>query len=301
MLKIDQTKMLGTHALVSVVETQEGDAFSLKGFVPQLKVEEKVAGFPSYTASYTPTETGTYTLATRQLTQGGLRGEYYDNQYFLHSPVISRIDPTINFNWGKGRITTYGRDYITARWWGKIVAPTTETYAIYLHADDGARIWVDHTLLIDTWDSTSVTEKKAYFNFTVGSFHDIRIDYKEERSNAMTILMWGSPSKSKEVIPSSALYYADHVVGSPRSVSIVPGAADFPNTFAYGPGLEAVTAGIPGLFTIQARDARGNNKTTGGYVFEVDVDGPSTQKNQCCSGIYRRRPICVFLDPPSVR
>ena len=80
----------------------------------------------------------------------------------------------------------------------------------------------------------------------------------------------------KTRIPSTALYSANHVVGSPRSLSVLPGAADYPNTFAYGPGLEAVIAGIAGKFTIQARDSQNNNKTTGGYVFDVDIVGPAS-------------------------
>ena len=54
------------------------------------------------------------------LPAGGLRGKYYDNIWFLDDPVINRIDSTINFQWGTGALTTYGVDYVSIRWEGKV-------------------------------------------------------------------------------------------------------------------------------------------------------------------------------------
>lgn len=58
----------------------------------------------------------------------------------------------VKFDWGSGAITTYGRDHISVRWRGKLRAPSTETFTIYLRADDAARLFVDHKLVIDAWE-----------------------------------------------------------------------------------------------------------------------------------------------------
>ena len=50
--------------------------------------------------------------------------------------------------------------------------------------------------------------------------------------------------------------------------------ADYPNTFARS-WARTCYRGIAGKFTIQARDSQNNNKTTGGYVFDVDIVGPA--------------------------
>ena len=125
-------------------------------------MREKVQGLPQYTASYTPNATGPYALAVRQLTRGGLSADYFDNQWLLDEPVMQRIDPSINFDWGTGAITTYGRDYVSVRWTGKVVSPTTEEYTFYLEADDGVRLWLDHDLMLDAWDTCCMELRVNY-------------------------------------------------------------------------------------------------------------------------------------------
>ena len=34
--------------------------------------------------------------------QGGLQAEYFDNSDLKGDPVLKRIDPDVNFDWGKG-------------------------------------------------------------------------------------------------------------------------------------------------------------------------------------------------------
>lgn len=58
----------------------------------------------------------------------------------------------VKFNWGTGAITPYGRDYVSAQWMGKLKGPSTETFTIYLRADDAARLYIDHELVIDAWE-----------------------------------------------------------------------------------------------------------------------------------------------------
>jgi len=138
-----------------------------------------------------------------------LRGRYYDNQYFLQTPVISRIDSNLDFNWGTGLLTSFAKDYVTVRWNGKISPPTTETYTLYLMGDDGVRLYIDHQLMVDTWTPTeidSVTEHKFTVSFTKNQFHDIRIDYKETTGNAMVRLQWQSLTQKKQPIPSKYFF-----------------------------------------------------------------------------------------------
>jgi hypothetical protein len=51
------------------------------------------------------------------------------------------------------------------------------------------------------------------------------------------------------------------IEASPFETYIVPGAADYPYTDAYGAGLNDATAGKPAFFYIQAKDSDGNNQT----------------------------------------
>ena len=268
--------------MIEVTELQTGDAASLTGVIPQLSVREKLPGRPSYTGQYNPVEVGTYTLAVRKLAQGGLRGDYYDNQYFMHNPVITRVDPMLDFNWGLGLLTDYAKDYVSVRWAGKLRAPTTETYTLFVRADDAVKVWVDHVVRVDTWSGATaldaVSEHKFTMKLTQGQYHDIRVDYKETQGPAMVKLQWQSLTQKKQTVPSANLFHADFVAGMPTAIAVRPGAADFPYTEATGAGLVAGVAGTPTSFVIQAKDASGNNKTstagvTGLDVFDVLVSG----------------------------
>eukprot|EP00804_Cyclotella_cryptica_P021433 CCRYP_005783-RA/>CCRYP_005783-RA protein AED:0.00 eAED:0.00 QI:831/1/1/1/1/1/3/2372/6166 len=280
-LAIESTQISGTleNAAVAVLVASKNPSLTAKsGSAPLIVIEEKIAGRPSYTGRYFAKKSGSYTLAVMQLESGGLNARYYDNQWLLEEPVIERVDPTISFNWGSGIITQYGRDFISVRWWGKILPSTSELYTFYLLADDGVRLYVDHNLLIDLWDEHSV-EKRATFPLTSDSFHDLKIEYKEITGEANIQLQWSSPSTKKQIIPPSQLYYTSHIVGSPFLTNVSPGAADYPYSgFIEVPGEDrsAAIAGERTSFYLQARDSSGNKKLTNGDA-QGDVQTPEEQ------------------------
>jgi PA14 domain/Filamin/ABP280 repeat len=181
----------------------------------------------------------------------------------------------INFNWGTGAITPYGRDYVSARWTGKLLAPATETYTISGSADDAFRVYLNHTLILDTWEGQGGGDARADVSLTAGQFADLVVEYREETGSARMQLMWSSYSTPPQVIPASALYYALPISGSPWPIDVAPGGATYPWTDATGSGLANATAGQPAEFVIQARDSFGNPLESGdGTAFSVYLDGP---------------------------
>jgi hypothetical protein len=251
---------LDTFTSTVVIASQQ--SLISDGERPKIAVEEKVPGLPSYTGTYKANETGAYSLAVLQLQNGGLSAWYYDNQWLTGEPTIERVDGLLNFNWGMGSITMFGRDYVSIRWWGKVQPKTSEEYTFYVNADDGVRLFVDHNLLIDDW-TASQGEKKATTKLFFNQFHDIRIEYREETGPAHFILQWSSKSLSKETIPQELLFNAMHIEGSPFENEMVPGAADYPHSDLLpipGTSYNVTVAGEPTHFYIQAKDANGNIK-----------------------------------------
>ncbi|CAM9116620.1 unnamed protein product, partial [Sphacelaria rigidula] len=169
------------------MQISAGSNSSLTGEAPVLVVEEMQAGRPSYTASYKPLATGAYqVVGVTQLLPGGLSATYWDNQWLIGSPTVQRVDPEVKFYWGTGAITPYGRDYVSAQWVGKLLGPSTETFTVYLRADDAARLYIDHELIIDTWEDTlpGANEYRASVDLVNGTFHDLLLEYKEETGAA---------------------------------------------------------------------------------------------------------------------
>ena len=281
LLKVDTDLLSGTldEASVSiVVDSKSPSLLANWGSPPMVVVEESVPGLPSYTGQYKAQSAGDYTLAVMQLESGGLNARYYDNQWLLDEPSIDRVDPTVNFNWGSGIITLYGRDYVSIRWWGKVRPSTSELYTFYLNADDGVRLFVDHEILLDMWEEHSV-EKKAAVHLVAGTFHDVKVEYKELTGDAQVQLQWSSPSIRKQVIPPSHFFYSSHIVGSPFRTTISPGAADYPHSdFIDMPGenRSQAIAGEETSFYLQAKDSTGNNKATNGDA-QGDLQSPQEQ------------------------
>eukprot|EP00970_Alexandrium_tamarense_P002964 scaffold427_cov103-Alexandrium_tamarense.AAC.19 len=281
LLQVDSSSISGTLDDVNVDVVVDSKSPSLRakfGSAPRIVIEEKVPGRPSYTGQYFANDVGTYALAVMQLESGGLNAKYYDNQWLLDDPIVERVDPTINFDWGSGIITPFGRDYISVRWWGKVQPMTSEPYTFYLNADDGARLYIDHELVIDLWQEHSI-EKRATVSLVAGSFHDVKLEYFEITVNANIQLRWSSRSIKKQVIPNAQLFYPSHIVGSPFLTTVSPGAADYPySDFIEMPGLnrsEAI-AGDRTSFYIQAKDSAGNNKSSNGDA-QGDVQSPEEQ------------------------
>ena len=238
-----------------IVEPRNNSLIALSGNSPSLTVEEKVPGRPSYTGHYFSKATGNFCLAIMQLQVGGLEGSYFDNQWLLDSPVIERIDDVLDFNWGQGPITNYGRDYVSIRWWGKIKPKSTDLYTFYVTADEGVRVYLDHKLLIDTW-SHHIMEKKGSIELIAKNFHDIRIEYKDETGTAHFRFKWSSSTLKRSLVPADVLYYVTHIHGSPFETVIVPGAADYPfSDLKPYPGFDRtrVVAGVMAKFYIQAK------------------------------------------------
>jgi filamin len=63
--------------------------------------------------------------------------------------------------------------------------------------------------------------------------------------------------------------------GKRRADEMAARTADPSKCIAFGPGLEHAETGIPAEFTIQARNAKGNNIPVGGENFKVEVKGAS--------------------------
>ena len=80
----------------------------------------------------------------------GLYAEYFDNSD-LTGLTLTRIDSTVDFNWGANSPSPSWVHNYSVRWTGEVMPEFTETYTFYTYTDDGVRLWVNGQLLIDHW------------------------------------------------------------------------------------------------------------------------------------------------------
>lgn len=96
-------------------------------------------------------------------------------------------------------MTDEAADFVSARWVGKVLSPSTEEYTFIIHADDGVRLYLEGELVINRWDECC--DDTTYTKSLVqGTFYDIRLEWKEHQEEAYITLYWSSINTPKEVI-----------------------------------------------------------------------------------------------------
>ena len=167
----------------------------------------------------------------------GLEGTYFSDTTF-GTAVLTRTDATIDFDWGDGAPdSTVPSDQFSVRWTGMIVPRYSETYTFSTFSDDGVKLEVDGTTVINDMTPHGPTGFDGTIALTAGQAYTITLDYFEDVGGAMAQLRWESPSQPREIIPTSQLYPPGATIGSQGTTPIVQTRAI---TYTYD-GLQRLT------------------------------------------------------------
>ena len=175
-----------------------------------LEYYEKSGGTTAKLNWQTP---GAATFAPIPLTQlhataQGLWGQYFGNATLAGSPVLTRSE-AVNFDWATGAPAVgLAVDAFSARWSGRVFASANGSYTFHTTSDDGVRLWVDGTLVIDNWTThASTTNSSPSIALKAGFYYDIKLEYFENQAGAVAKLAWTTPGLAAAVpIPQAQLY-----------------------------------------------------------------------------------------------
>ena len=104
--------------------------------------------------------------------------QYFGNHTLSGEPVVSRSEPTVDFNWGQGSPdSALPTDFFSARW-TKVKDYAAGRYRFTITGDDGIRLLVDGNLVIDGWRNQAPTLYTADVDLATGS-HTVVIEYYE--------------------------------------------------------------------------------------------------------------------------
>jgi hypothetical protein len=155
-----------------------------KQVVPQSRL------FPSL-----PVGTGTGLLAT-----------YFDNANLTGITVV-RTDATVNADWAGGSPDpAIGPDTFSARWVGEVEPRFSETYTFTTTSDDGVRLWIGGTLIIDSWLNQAAAAHSGTIALMAGVRYPLVMEYYENGGAAVAKLSWSSASTLTAIVPSTQLY-----------------------------------------------------------------------------------------------
>lgn len=130
------------------------------------------------------------------------QGEYYNNTSLSGTPIV-RNDAAISFDWGAGApMGGINADYFSVRWTRNVYFPTSGTYTFYATVDDGVRVWVGGSLIIDKWYPQSRTTHSGSIYLAAGTY-PVKVEYFEQAGVAVCIFNWtgpGAPPVGAEII-----------------------------------------------------------------------------------------------------
>lgn len=129
-------------------------------------------------------------LLTPDQSQNGLKGEYFNNMNLEGTPVLTRIDKQLEFDWPWSPGEGVNDDQFSIRWTGFIKANKSFNGWLGLSSDDGIRMWIDDKLVIDNWKKGGTNIVTTPANIEAGKTYKVRIEMWEGGWGARAHLRW---------------------------------------------------------------------------------------------------------------
>ncbi len=111
--------------------------------------------------------------------------------------TASSVSPTVGFAKNPG-------DHVAMRFLGFVDAPESELYRWALASDDGSKLWVDGTLVVDNDGLHSTVEKQGAIALAKG-LHGIEVVWFNQTGGADLSLRWALPGKPFTPVPPAVL------------------------------------------------------------------------------------------------
>ena len=141
-------------------------------------------------------------------TGSGLLGSYYGSISNVPSePLQQRVDSVIDFVWEDNpNVKGIPKDRFMVVWTGYIEPILSGSYTIKTFTDDGLRLWIKDSLIIDAWKSRRSTQDRAQVALQRGNRYPIILQYFEDLSQAVVQLHWSHQHIPSQIIPTHQLY-----------------------------------------------------------------------------------------------
>ncbi|PNU02237.1 glycoside hydrolase family 3 protein [Novosphingobium guangzhouense] len=153
----------------------------------------------------------------------GLKGEYFRGTAMIGTPLASRQDRKIDFDWDRAPPAGLAQERYAVRWTGQLTPPSVGTYRLRLDVPrcfdcdghDPVALWIDGKPLIA--DMTGAGESddskvEATISFTDTRPHDIRIEYVHQSQDGGIGLRWVAPAAAQQAEALAAARDVDVII-----------------------------------------------------------------------------------------
>lgn len=137
----------------------------------------------------TPAPAPTPTPTKAPPAAGGWYGEYFANDSLSGSPVVTRNDSSIGFEWGADApVSGLPADHFSIRWTTS-ASFYADNYAFCAMSDDGVRLYVDGELVLNEWHPSNAVPYCIELDMSAGT-HQVKAEYYEDSGNALIYVWW---------------------------------------------------------------------------------------------------------------
>jgi beta-glucosidase len=141
--------------------------------------------------------------------QQGLTAEYFKGTQLQGTAVISRTDPTVDFNWRHGAGPDLEENF-SVRWTGTLTPNATGDYLIGFTGTDAFHFWLDNQLIGESWYSDTSKTRLKTVHLEAGHAYPVKIECSQEGSSGLARLVWHQPGSKNDY--TEAVQKADLIV-----------------------------------------------------------------------------------------
>lgn len=125
--------------------------------------------------------------------------------FALLTPIVEEIVPIVDFPSTGGVFAGSGlADDVGAVFTGWLDAPVAELYELFLESDDGSRLFIGETLVVNNDGLHGMVEQSGLIGLAAGR-HALRIEFFERGGGAGIFARWKREGTTKTIIPGTRL------------------------------------------------------------------------------------------------
>ncbi|MBN1231351.1 MAG: glycoside hydrolase family 3 C-terminal domain-containing protein, partial [Anaerolineales bacterium] len=122
----------------------------------------------------------------------GLTGTYFGNPKFEGTPVFTKVDPHIEYNWkNSSPINGEWGEHFSVRWEGYLVPPETGEYCLGATGFSGYRLFLDGKNIAEYYDIHHPQVVSSFINLEAGKMYHLVLEYINRGIDAQVQLLWG--------------------------------------------------------------------------------------------------------------
>jgi GH43 family beta-xylosidase len=173
----------------------------------------------------------------------GFRAEYFADYRLL---VVPSIEPSVDHAWADGEpVVGVGADRFSARFTATLDVPVAGTYMFATVGDDGVRLRVGDTRVIDDWRGHFAERHEGMIDLPAGPV-ELELEYFEYNLDAELHLYWTPPGGTESLLDATHVVAGDVSYRAPKppyANPVIDVNCPDPGVIAVGDAFYAICTG----------------------------------------------------------